>query len=799
AATLARADHPYLERKRIAPVPTLREITADAAAAILNYQPKSRGEPLTGRLLVVPAKRGDGLSTLELIDETGRKTALAGRGTKAGAYWATWRIQEGCGMVLIGEGVATALSASMAAGHPGIAALSSGNLTAVARDIRERLPGAVLVILADLVKGTGEPDPHAIEAARAVGGLLAVPDFGPDRKPGHTDFNDLALVHGPEAVRRCLANATAPVGECQPCEGIIAPEASGRPEPAGLAKGDGLPTHDMEGKPRPQSAVLIDIGKQHGLFRDGGGDAYAKVRVGNRIAVMAIGGSEHRETLGREFFAATGKGANRNAVGDAVATLSAIARYEGTSEAVFLRVADAAHGVEIDLGDGTGDAAIVTPVGWRVGTPSVNFRRSGKPLGLPRPTAADFAKIWRHVNVEPEDRPLLAAWLLAALRPRGPYPIALLIGEQGTGKSATSRVLKRLTDPSAVMLRPPPREDRDLQVAAVSSWCVALDNLSGLNPQLSDCLCRLSTGGGFAGRKLYSDTDETLLEIQRPLIVNGIDDIASRPDLSDRCLHLLLPPLTTRKTESDMDRAFAADAPGIFAALLDGLALAVKDHASVRLAKPPRMADFAVWAAAGLPALGFTAEEFMTAYSRNREHLAELAVEASPVASTLVTFMATRDNWTGSSVELLDRLADTSPGAAGSQFWPRSAKGLLGALRRVAPALRAAGITVDHSRTEHARTVTVCKGRFEASDVSDVSARQQYQRLESEPQSVRTCQPKHPNVSDVSDVSAETRTNDASDTYDTLKPTLHGGLVPAPVTCPKCGGEGCRWCARVSP
>ena len=108
AATLARADHPYLERKRIAPVPTLREITADAAAAILNYQPKSRGEPLTGRLLVVPAKRGDGLSTLELIDETGRKTALAGRGTKAGAYWATWRIQEGCGMVLIGEGVATA-------------------------------------------------------------------------------------------------------------------------------------------------------------------------------------------------------------------------------------------------------------------------------------------------------------------------------------------------------------------------------------------------------------------------------------------------------------------------------------------------------------------------------------------------------------------------------------------------------------------------------------------------------------------------------------------------------------------
>ncbi len=759
AATPAQPDNPYLVRKQVAPTDTLREIDAGKAAAILGYAPKSGGELLTGRLLVVPVKQGGNLATLELIDGDKRKTALTGRGTKAGGFWATGRI-EGEGVILLGEGVATVLSASEATGHPGIAALSSGKLKPVAKAMRDRYPRAMLVVLADLVKATGEPDPHAIEAAQSVGGKLAVPDFGPDREAGMTDFNDLAVTIGVEAARHAIANASEPAGgEQQPGEGSA---------PAGLS------THDMEGKPRPQSAVLIDIGKRHGLFHDCGGDAYAKVRTGNRLAVMPVGGSEYRETLGREYFAATGKGANRNAVGDAVSTLSAIGKYEGASEAVFLRVADAPHGIEIDLGDDTGDAVTVTAGGWRIGRPSVNFRRSGKPMPLPRPGNADFGKIWRHVNVAEEDRPLMAAWLLAAMRPRGPYPIALLIGEQGTGKSATSRALKRLTDPSTVMLRPPPREDRDLQVAAISSWCVALDNLSGLNPQLSDCLCRLSTGGGFSARKLYTDTDETLIEVQRPAIINGIDDIANRPDLADRCLHLLLPPLTLRKTEAEMERDFAADAPGIFAALLDGLSLAVKDHASVRLGRPPRMADFATWAAAGLPALGFSVAAFMDAYQRNRAHLADLAVEASPVASALVSFMDARDSWAGSSSDLLGRLADTNPGAAGSQAWPRSPKGLLGALRRVAPALRAAGITAEYSRTGSARTVTVCKARLEASQASQVSQSQQYQRLEAEPQSVTT---RHPNGPDVSHVSPEARASDACDTYDTLKPTLHGGTA----------------------
>jgi len=213
AATEATGNHPYLSRKRVSSVATLREIDLGAAVAILGYPPRSGGNQLTGRLLVVPVKQGDVLSTLELIDECGRKAALAGRGSKVGGYWAPERLPDGDGnglTLLIGEGVATVLSAKEATGQPAIAALSSGNLTVVAKAMRERYPAATLVILADLEKATGEPDPHSIEAARLVGGNLAIPNFGADRVPGMTDFNDMAVKFGLDAIAQPIANLSGP-------------------------------------------------------------------------------------------------------------------------------------------------------------------------------------------------------------------------------------------------------------------------------------------------------------------------------------------------------------------------------------------------------------------------------------------------------------------------------------------------------------------------------------------------------------------------------------------------------------
>src|SRR5262249_35137302 len=135
-------------------------------------------------------------------------------------------------------------------------------------------------------------------------------------------------------------------------------------------------------------------------------------------------------------------------------------------------------------------------------------------------------------------------WLVAAFRPSGPYPILILQGEQGSGKSVTSRMLRRLLDPAQAELRAPPREVRDLAIATRNGWVIGYGNLSGVPDWLSDALCRVSTGGGFATRTLYENAEETIIDATRPVLANGIDSLASRGDLLDRALLVTLPKIS---------------------------------------------------------------------------------------------------------------------------------------------------------------------------------------------------------------------------------------------------------------
>ncbi len=230
----ARADHPYLERKHVPPVVTLRELLAAELARLIGYAPTSSGEPLAGRVLIAPVRIGNAPSTLEFIDETGRKSALAG-GAKSGGFWSAQKLPDGDGTgltLLLAEGVATAITGLIASGHPAFAALSCGNLTKAATELRARYPKAQIIVLADL--GNGER--HAHEAAHAVGGLVAIPDFGNDRPEGATDLNDLLVHRGAEAVGRAIGNAKAPdIAEHQTAApNAVAADPEGAPWPVAM-------------------------------------------------------------------------------------------------------------------------------------------------------------------------------------------------------------------------------------------------------------------------------------------------------------------------------------------------------------------------------------------------------------------------------------------------------------------------------------------------------------------------------------------------------------------------------------
>jgi hypothetical protein len=203
----------------------------------------------------------------------------------------------------------------------------------------------------------------------------------------------------------------------------------------------------------------------------------------------------------------------------------------------------------------------------------VRFRRSAgaKPLPvLVRGGPIDALRTFLNVRSK-ADFMLAVAWALACLRDTGPYPVLALSGEQGSAKSTFSAILRALLDPNVAPLRALPRGDRDLFIAASNGHVLAFDNVSGLQPWISDTLCRLAPGGGFAVRQLYTDSDEVLFDSTRPVILNGIEDVVTRPDLADRAIFLTLEPIPEerRRPEAELRAAFEAERPRILGALLD--------------------------------------------------------------------------------------------------------------------------------------------------------------------------------------------------------------------------------------
>src|SRR5262249_4253822 len=223
--------------------------------------------------------------------------------------------------------------------------------------------------------------------------------------------------------------------------------------------------------------------------------------------------------------------------------------------------------------------------------PPVRFRRPAGMLPLPVPErGGSIEALGSLLNLSNRsDFVLVVAWLLAALQPGGPYPLLAISGEQGSAKTVLSKMLKALLDPNAAPVRALPREERELMIAANNGHLLAFDNLSGLPTWLSDAFCRLASGGSFAVRQLYTNDDEVLFQAARPLLVNGIEDVVSRPDLADRGIFLTLAPIgeQQRRSEADLWREFDLARPRILGALLDAAVRGLQTFPNICLTRFP--------------------------------------------------------------------------------------------------------------------------------------------------------------------------------------------------------------------
>lgn len=473
------------------------------------------------------------------------------------------------------------------------------------------------------------------------------------------------------------------------------------------------------------------------LFHDSESRAYAVVQDRGVARTLSVKSREYGLLLAQRYFRVTASGLPTAARTEAINTLEGLAMFEGPEEPVFIRIGHCEGKVIIDLCDAEWRVVIIDQHGWEVSTNSpVHFRRTRGMRPLPVPVRGGSINDLRpFVNVRNDtDFMLLCAFIIGCFNPQGPYIVLLVNGEAGAAKSCLCRLVRVIVDPNKLPLRDEPKDNRDLAIAANNSWMIALDNMSRVNERMSNALCRLATGGGFSTRELYSDSDEALFDMLRPVLINGIGEVAEKSDLLDRAVRITLPmiPEDRRQTERQLIRKFNGQHPGILGAFCDAVSAALRNQDGIDLAALPRMADSAAWVVAAAPACPWSADDFIVALNGQRREADEFVIEASPLATAIRERIESHGELTGTATDILVQLVTgRDEKTLKHKDWPKTAPGFGTRLREVTPNLRRLGIEVLHDRKGgRRRTIIIRKSEIPPESLSLPSL------LSSEPASV---------------------------------------------------------------
>jgi hypothetical protein len=438
-------------------------------------------------------------------------------------------------------------------------------------------------------------------------------------------------------------------------------------------------------------------------------EPYAIIDAAGVRQVLSIKSASFSEWVASRYYAEKKASLSDASLQTALNILSGKAVFEGRTVEVHTRIAKTEAGYWLDLCNDQWQAVRVDASGWQVvsGPMTPLFRRSSSMQPIPTPAkGGSLNELWRLINIPQEDRWLIVTWLLECLRPETPHVVLELVGEQGSAKSTTQKILKMLIDPNIANLRAAPKKVEDVWISACNSHLLSFENISFLGQEYQDALCVMATGGAHATRTHYSNLDETIIESRKPIVINGIVVNVTAQDLLDRSLSIELPPVERRLQSQEVTAGFEVHYPHLVGSLLDEFVKALSMLGSITIGDEdkPRMLDFAYLGEAVFRANGLPAGAFIAQYKALRQKGIERTIEASPIGLALLSYLQDcPDGWSGQLTHLLRLLDGYKP--AGGSNWPRSAKALGDALRRLSPALRTLGFQCKSRPKQHGSIV----------------------------------------------------------------------------------------------
>jgi hypothetical protein len=467
-----------------------------------------------------------------------------------------------------------------------------------------------------------------------------------------------------------------------------------------------VPGEARAGGNETQAAKLLSLAlAQFQLLQGDDGRLYAAPHDGPALACNLRGRDGLRGRLADLYYDLTGQIPSGTALTDAMALIEVRAARSERAPVSLRVAATGPASIALDLGTVDGRCVLVDEHGWRIAERSPALLRRSPAVGpLPDPVrGGSLDPLAELLNVDEAGFRLMVAWLVAALMPTIPHPILAVVGEQGTAKTTAARLIVSLVDPSPVPLRTQPREMRSWAAAAAASWIVAFDNVSTIPAWLSDTMCKAVTGDGIVERALHTDDDINIVAFRRCLALTSIDTGRLAGDLAERLLTVELDviPGHRRRPDAEITAAYATVQPVVLGALLDVTAQVLAALPHVRLDELPRMADFARILRALDHTQGWNSLDHYTEAARDTNRA---VIDGDPVADAVLALVGDRGVWAGTASELLTRVTP-DPRPPG---WPRNPQAMSGALKRLAPALRASGgLVVEFPPRGQTRTITL--------------------------------------------------------------------------------------------
>ncbi|WP_256815807.1 hypothetical protein [Cytobacillus sp. Bac17] len=419
----------------------------------------------------------------------------------------------------------------------------------------------------------------------------------------------------------------------------------------------------MEQKEINVTQALLEIAqKAEEFYQTHDGEIYATVLFEGGFQDINIDSKNFSDWIRGSWYQLFNKDLNKNVIDEGINTLRATLRFNNKLpiKSLNTRIAGNLKELYIDLCNKQRDVVQITPGNWTIlRNTEMKFLRGKSMQELPIPVKGNNIELLKkYVTCKGTDWILFVAFILGCYMPAGPFPILIIQGLQGSGKSLHSRIIKRLTDPTRNEVMTFPRNEREIYIVANKSRVLAFDNISELNNNLADTLCKIATGSSFVAKKNYTDSEEHVIEACNPLILNGIDTIAKRSDLADRSIIINLPKIigAKRRSEQEFWSSFEEDRPYILAGIFDLISEILKNYSSFKLSTSPRMRDFTKWITACEHLLGLKKGGFSAIYSYNQKEAYRDALEQSSLATVIEKYLRINKSFKGTATTLVKEL-----------------------------------------------------------------------------------------------------------------------------------------------